>query len=162
MVVDFLDLTLLYKPVYANICLGMALTLFSDVTFYTIQPGYLRELLFSNLDTALIVSIGAGADLVSRVFVTVTSSCVRFQARQLFLAGVVGTIGSQLGNSGHLSPRYPDNLTIFVSCLILAFQCVTGFAGVSAVTAMIGFFRAWLHIPIGIVFADYLPPSRYI
>lgn len=96
-IVDFLDLTLLYQPIYVNICVGMALALFSDVTFLTIQPSYLRELTFTKMDTALVLSIGASADLSSRVFVTLASSCFKLEARQLFLAGVIGTIVFQLG-----------------------------------------------------------------
>lgn len=96
-IVDFLDLTLLAKPVYANICLGMSLALFADLTFFTIQPGYLRQLLFSNTDIALIVSMGATGDLCSRLFVTAVSSCTTVQARHLFLAGLFASIGSQMG-----------------------------------------------------------------
>lgn len=96
-IVDVLDLTLLFDPIYTNICLGMALTLFADVTFFIIQPGYLRELMFTKMETATTVSIGAAGDLFSRLFVTLVSSFVQFKARQLFLAGVVATIGLQMG-----------------------------------------------------------------
>lgn len=75
----------------------MALTLFVDVTFFTILPSYLREILFNKSDTAFIVSFGAGADLSSRVFVTLASSCFKIKARELYLAGVIATIGAQLG-----------------------------------------------------------------
>lgn len=97
-VVDFLDLSLLYQPVYVNICLGMALALFSDLTFFTIQPTYLRELSFDKMDTAYVVSIGASADLGSRVVVTIVSSCTtKIKARHLFLAGMIATIAAQFG-----------------------------------------------------------------
>lgn len=96
-IVDFMDLTLLCKPVYLNICIGMSLVLVSLITFFTILPSYLRHLLFSREDTALIVSICAFADLSSRMFVTIISSWLRIRARNLFLAGVIGTIIGQLG-----------------------------------------------------------------
>lgn len=96
-IVDVLDLTLFLDPIYTNICFGIAITQFADITFFTIQPGYLREMMFTNMETATIVSIGAAGDLCSKVVVTVTSSFMHFEARQLFLAGVVAMIGLQIG-----------------------------------------------------------------
>lgn len=96
-IVDFLDLSLLGQPVYANICIGISLVMFVDMTFVTIQPGYLRELEFSNEDRAIILSIVAGADLSSRISVTVASSFLKIQARDLCLVSVIGTICAQLG-----------------------------------------------------------------
>jgi len=43
-IVDFLDLTLLKQPVYINIVLGITFALYSDITFFTMQPIYLFEL----------------------------------------------------------------------------------------------------------------------
>lgn len=37
---------------------------------------------------------------------------------------------------------------------------VNDFIGIAAVTGAIGFFRAWIHVPIPIVFGDYLTPAR--
>lgn len=48
-IVDFLDLTLLQELVYVNICIGMSFALFSDVSFFTIQPVYLEELKFTKV-----------------------------------------------------------------------------------------------------------------
>lgn len=39
---------------------------------------------------------------------------------------------------------------------------VTSFVGVSVVTALLGLFRAWFHIPITIVYADFLPVERLV
>lgn len=43
-IVDFLDLTLLKKPIYVNIVLGITFALYSDISFFTMQPSYLFEL----------------------------------------------------------------------------------------------------------------------
>lgn len=48
-VVDFLDLTLLKKPIYVNIVLGITFALYSDITFFTMQPVYLFELGYSKV-----------------------------------------------------------------------------------------------------------------
>lgn len=47
--VDFLDLTLLKKFVYVNIVLGITFALYSDVSFFTLQPLYLFELGYSRV-----------------------------------------------------------------------------------------------------------------
>lgn len=47
--VDFLDLTLLKDLVYVNIVLGISFALYSDTSFFTIQPMYLFELGFTKV-----------------------------------------------------------------------------------------------------------------
>lgn len=47
--VDFLDLTLLKKPIYVNIVLGLSFALYSDIAFFTLQPLYMFELGFSKV-----------------------------------------------------------------------------------------------------------------
>lgn len=46
-IVDFLDLQLLKKPIYVNIVLGISFALYSDIAFFTLQPLYLFELGFT-------------------------------------------------------------------------------------------------------------------
>lgn len=46
----------------------------------------------------MIVSIGAAADMSSRMFLAILSICIHFKARYVYLAGAVGTILSRFGN----------------------------------------------------------------
>lgn len=48
-VVDFLDLGLLNDFIYVNIVLGVSFALYSDTSFFTLQPMYLFELGFSKV-----------------------------------------------------------------------------------------------------------------
>lgn len=48
-IVDFLDLTLLKNPVYVNIVLGISFAIYSDITFFTLQPLYMFELGFTKV-----------------------------------------------------------------------------------------------------------------
>lgn len=97
-IVDLFDLTLLCQPVYINICLGTSFVLFSDLTFFTIEPTYLRELQFDKMDIAYIVSIGCSADLCSRILLTIIALCTnRIRARMLFMSGMIGVVISQIG-----------------------------------------------------------------
>ncbi|KAH8421272.1 hypothetical protein KR009_012130, partial [Drosophila setifemur] len=137
-VVDFLDLTLLKKPIYVNIVLGITFALYSDITFFTMQPVYLFELGYSRPDTATIIALGAAADLASRIFLALTAVCIQVPSRYIYLAGAV--------------------LTVFAR---FVFNGITEFVGMACITAVIGFLRTWLHVPLPLVFADYLPKERF-
>ncbi|BFG01448.1 uncharacterized protein DMAD_01198 [Drosophila madeirensis] len=137
-VVDFLDLTLLKKPIYVNIVLGITFALYSDITFFTMQPVYLFELGYSRLDTATIIAIGAAADLTSRIFLAVTAVCIQVPSRYIYLAGAVFTVFARF-----------------------VFNGITEFVGMACITGVIGFLRTWLHVPLPLVFADYLPKERF-
>lgn len=58
-----------------------------------------------------------------------------------------------------IRPLLPS-MQIKYKYLLKAFQHTESFVGVAVTTALIGFFRAWLHVPIAIVFGDYLSPAR--
>lgn len=51
--VDFLDLTLLKDLVYVNIVIGTSFALYSDNSFFTLEPMYLFELGFSKVSNEL-------------------------------------------------------------------------------------------------------------
>uniref|UniRef100_A0A182QJX4 Major facilitator superfamily (MFS) profile domain-containing protein n=1 Tax=Anopheles farauti TaxID=69004 RepID=A0A182QJX4_9DIPT len=136
--VDFLDLTLLKDPIYVNIVLGISFALYSDLAFFTIQPMYLFMLSFSKADVSLIIAIGAGADLISRIFLAISSTCLNIKARYVYLAGALFTIIARFG-----------------------FLCVFDFYGMAIVTAIMGFLRTWIHVPLPLVFSEYLPQERF-
>uniref|UniRef100_A0A182HSL8 Major facilitator superfamily (MFS) profile domain-containing protein n=1 Tax=Anopheles arabiensis TaxID=7173 RepID=A0A182HSL8_ANOAR len=136
--VDFLDLTLLKDPIYVNIVLGISFALYSDLAFFTLQPMYLFMLAFSKTDVSLIIAIGAGADLISRIFLAISSTCLNIKARYVYLAGALFTIVARF-----------------------AFLCVFDFYGMAIVTAIMGFLRTWIHVPLPLVFSEYLPQERF-
>lgn len=96
-VVDFLDLTLFNDLIYVNIVFGMSFALYSDTAFFTLQPLYLFELGFTKTDTAIIIAVGAAADLGSRIFMAILSLCIKTKARYIYLAGATFTIFARFG-----------------------------------------------------------------
>uniref|UniRef100_A0A182NZV0 Major facilitator superfamily (MFS) profile domain-containing protein n=1 Tax=Anopheles epiroticus TaxID=199890 RepID=A0A182NZV0_9DIPT len=136
--VDFLDLTLLKDPIYVNIVLGISFALYSDLAFFTLQPMYLFMLAFSKADVSLIIAIGAAADLISRIFLAISSTCLNIKARYVYLAGALFTIVARF-----------------------AFLCVYDFYGMAIVTAIMGFLRTWIHVPMPLVFSEYLTQERF-
>ncbi|XP_005186890.2 monocarboxylate transporter 9 [Musca domestica] len=137
-VVDFLDLTLLKKPIYVNIVLGISFALYSDIAFFTLQPLYMFELGFNKPDTASIIAIGAAADLGSRIFLAFLAVFIQVPSRYIYLAGSFFTV-----------------LSRFV------FLNVSSFKGMAIITAVMGFLRTWIHVPLPLIFAEYLPKERF-
>lgn len=80
-----------------NIVFGMSFALYSDTAFFTLQPLYLFELGFSKQETAVIIAVGAAADLGSRIFMAVMSLCVKTKARYIYLAGATFTVFARFG-----------------------------------------------------------------
>ncbi|XP_055713264.1 monocarboxylate transporter 9 [Phlebotomus papatasi] len=136
--VDFLDLTLLNDLVYVNIVLGISFALFSDNTFFAVLPMYLLSLNFSKQDTAKIIAIGAAADLASRTFLALASTCIKVKSRYVYLAGAAFTVAARFA---HL--------------------CVFDFNGMAFIIGIMGFLRTWIHVPLPLVFAEYLPQERF-
>ncbi|XP_065365079.1 monocarboxylate transporter 9 [Calliphora vicina] len=137
-IVDFLDLTLLKKPIYVNIVLGISFALYSDIAFFTLQPLYMFELGFNKPDTANIIAIGAAADLGSRIFLAFLAVFIQMPSRYIYLAGSFFTVISRF---------------VFLN----AFD----FKSMSIITAVMGFLRTWIHVPLPLIFAEYLPKERF-
>lgn len=136
-IVDFLDLTLLKDMIYVNIALGVSCGLFSDNIFVSILPSYLNSLGFHRDDAAWIVTTGTAFDLLSRVIVAISSLFFSFKARTFFLVGLTALV-----------------------CGRIVFLFVFSFYGMLVVMAFIGFVRTSLHIPMSLIFAEYLPAER--
>ncbi|XP_011203888.2 monocarboxylate transporter 9 [Bactrocera dorsalis] len=136
--VDFLDLKLLKKPIYLNIVLGISFALYSDIAFFTLQPLYLFELGFTKSDTASIIAIGAAADLASRIFLAFSAIFIQMRSRYIYLAGSFFTIIARF-----------------------AFLNVFSYVDMACTTAAMGFLRTWIHVPLPLVFAEYLPKERF-
>lgn len=95
----FLDLHLLRDGVYLNICLGMSFALYSDITFFTVQPIYLRQALgYAPTTVAHIIAIGAASDLLGRFSLALFGAWApTVRARRIYLAGAVLSIAARIG-----------------------------------------------------------------
>lgn len=110
------------------------------------------------MDTATIIAIGAAADLTSRIFLAVTAVCIQVPSRYIYLAGAVFTVFARFGRF-RLVISNPNLLTEDIPTSAV-FNGITEFVGMACITAVIGFLRTWLHVPLPLVFADYLPKER--
>lgn len=118
----------------------------------------------------MIIALGAAADLLSRVFMAVMSLCVQVKARYIYLAGASFTCIARFGLH-HFFPFHLITLlqreSLFKFCYVFSlnflfsvFLNVFDFIGMAAITAILGFFRTWIHVPLPLVFAEYLSQER--
>lgn len=117
-------------------------------------------------DTAIIIAAGAAADLGSRVVLAVLSMFIQVKARYVYLAGAVGTIAVRFGNY-FISFRSAVIYKFHFFCSSFrfwwtVFLTIHDFVNVAILTGVMGFFRTWLHVPLPLVFAEYLSQERYV
>lgn len=113
----------------------------------------------------------------SRVVLAVLSMFIQVKARYVYLAGAVGTIAARFGNyfiSFHFVQQLFLGINKFQFCLALffllpsfqfpctVFLTIYDFVNVAILTGVMGFFRTWLHVPLPLVFAEYLSQERYV
>nr|CAD7398444.1 unnamed protein product [Timema cristinae] len=131
---DFLDLSLLGDLVYVNIVLGLSVSFLSDTNFFTVFPFFLQseELGFSGQDTALCMSIAAGADVVSRLVLPWFATRIGLGSRMTYL---VGCLTSAIARS--------------------IFACVHGFVAIAVMSAVVGFLKGAMVVNLSLTIAEH-------
>ncbi|XP_072940345.1 monocarboxylate transporter 9-like [Epargyreus clarus] len=137
-VAEFLDLTLLKDLVYDNIIFGMALTFFSDLTFFTVEPLFLDKNNLSRTEIANIIATGGATDMAARLLLGVSGQFFRMNSRYMFFAGA-----------------------LFTALFRLVFIQFTTYVPLLALTGVLGALRSLVHIAQPIVLAEYVPIERY-
>ncbi|XP_013133123.1 PREDICTED: monocarboxylate transporter 9-like isoform X1 [Papilio polytes] len=137
-VADFLDLTLLKDLVYDNIIIGMALTFFSDLTFFTLEPLFLDKNHLNRGQIANIIATGGATDMSARLLLGVSGQFFRMNSRYMFYVGAL--------------------LTAIFRIVFVQF---TSYIPLLVLTGILGAIRSLLHIAQPIVMAEHVPIERY-
>ncbi|CAB3241059.1 unnamed protein product [Arctia plantaginis] len=137
-VAEFLDLTLLKDLVYVNIAFGLALTFFSDLTFFTVEPLFLDKNQLTKSEIASIIAVGGATDMSARLFLGVAGQFFRLKSRYMFYAGAF--------------------LTALFRLIFVQFNTYTPLL---ILTGILGSLRSLVHIAQPIVLAEHLPIERY-
>ncbi|KAL0850904.1 hypothetical protein ABMA28_006813 [Loxostege sticticalis] len=137
-VAEFLDLTLLKDWVYDNIIFGMALSFFSDLTFFTLEPLFLDKHHLSRGEIANIIAVGGATDMTARLLLGVAGQFFRINSRQMFFAGA-----------------------LLAAVFRIAFIQFTTFMPLLILTSLLGASRSLVHIAQPIVMAEHVPIERY-
>ncbi|CAH0592712.1 unnamed protein product [Chrysodeixis includens] len=137
-VAEFLDLTLLKDPVYVNIIFGLALTFFSDLTFFTLEPIFLDKVHLSKAEIANIIAVGGAMDMSARLFLGVAGQFFRMNSRYMFFSGAL--------------------LTALFRFVFIQFS---SYIPLLILTGILGSLRSLVHIAQPIVIAEHVPIERY-
>lgn len=137
-IVNFFDLGLLKDPVYVNLAVGVAFSFYSDFTFVTLFPLFMFSLNYTLSETALCIAIGAASDLVGRVAFSLLGVLCDIRSRTIFL------IGSAAMVVGRTAMIYMND-----------------YIALNIANGIHGFFRAWIHANLALVFAEYCPAERF-
>ncbi|CAD7091336.1 unnamed protein product [Hermetia illucens] len=135
---SLLDLTLIEDPIYMNLVVGIVFTFYSDLAFSAFQPLYLFEIDYSQVEVSQVIAVGTAADLVARCVATAISAVMEIRSKLCFFLAVV--------------------LSLVARC---AFFYANDYWSMIVVTAVIGFLKTWLLIPVGLIFTEYLPTERF-
>ncbi|XP_065172787.1 monocarboxylate transporter 1-like, partial [Atheta coriaria] len=128
---DNFDLGLFKDPVFLNISFGMALCLTADIAFLSLFPMILSNAKFSGENVTLIMTVYFAADLAGRIFVSVLSACMHVRNRYLVLAGA-----------------------LFSAIFRIAFVSYDSFLWVLIISAILGFLRSLIQIPLPLVIGE--------
>ncbi|XP_068626674.1 monocarboxylate transporter 9-like isoform X2 [Battus philenor] len=137
-VAEFLDLTLLKDIVYDNIIIGMALTFFSDLTFFTLEPLFLDKNRLNRGEIANIIATGGATDMTARLLLGVFAQFFRINSRYMFYTGAL--------------------LTAIFRFVFIQF---TSYIPLLILTGILGALRSLVHIAQPIVMAEHVPIERY-
>ncbi|XP_026739063.1 monocarboxylate transporter 9-like [Trichoplusia ni] len=137
-VAEFLDLTLLKDPVYVNIIFGLALTFFSDLTFFTLEPIFLDKVHLSKAEIANIIAVGGAMDMSARLFLGVAGQFFRMNSRYMFFCGA-----------------------LFTALFRFVFIQFSSYIPLLILTGILGSLRSLVHIAQPIVIAEHVPIERY-
>ncbi|CAH2050760.1 unnamed protein product, partial [Iphiclides podalirius] len=137
-VAEFLDLTLLKDLVYDNIIIGMSLTFFSDLTFFTLEPLFLDKNNLTRSEIANIIATGGATDMSARLLLGVSGQFFRMNSRHMFYVGALLT-----------------------AIFRVAFVQFTTYIPLLITTGVLGALRSLLHIAQPIVMAEHVPIERY-
>ncbi|KAJ8736103.1 hypothetical protein PYW08_006759 [Mythimna loreyi] len=137
-IAEFLDLSLLKDLVYVNIIFGLALTFFSDLTFFTLEPLFLDKKHLSKAEIANIIAVGGAMDMSARLFLGVAGQFFRMNSRYMFFCGA-----------------------LFTALFRFIFIQFTTYTPLLILTGILGSLRSLVHIAQPIVVAEHVPIERY-
>ncbi|PZC73457.1 hypothetical protein B5X24_HaOG209510 [Helicoverpa armigera] len=137
-VAEFLDLSLLKDLVYVNIIFGLALTFFSDLTFFTLEPLFLDKKHLSKAEIANIIAVGGAMDMSARLFLGVAGQFFRMNSRYMFFCGA-----------------------FFTALFRFIFIQFSTYTPLLILTGILGSLRSLVHIAQPIVVAEHVPIERY-
>ncbi|XP_069674650.1 monocarboxylate transporter 9-like [Periplaneta americana] len=94
-IVAFFDLGLLKDPIYVNLMLGMSLAICAEFNFSLLTPFILNDRGFTTDNTAVVMSVIAGLDIVFRFLAPFFSDHYKIEARNMYIIALMMLVTSR-------------------------------------------------------------------
>lgn len=86
---ELLEMTLLKNWCFINICLGVSFVLSSDFTFSGLLPLMMTNGGYTKSQAALAITIGAAAELASKILIAIFTLVVHIKAKYMFFGAMI-------------------------------------------------------------------------
>ncbi|KAK0079471.1 hypothetical protein PV325_001217 [Microctonus aethiopoides] len=139
MLADFFELSLLKDRTFMIMSLGISFVFVSDFTFASLLPLAMIHSGYTNSDTALTITIGAAAELSSRVMFAIFTLLVNVRAKTIFFYAMI-----VMGFAKFTFFYFGESLTGIMICM-----------------AAIGMVRSYLFVPQPLVVVENYPVEMY-
>ncbi|XP_011313842.1 uncharacterized protein [Fopius arisanus] len=136
---DLLELSLLKDRQFMIMSLGMSFVFVSDYTFSSLLTLAMLESGYTTNDTSMTITVGATAELVSRIFLVVFTLFVKARAKTLFFFATIAMAGVK----------------------IAFFYLESSLTGIMVSSVLIGIVRSWLSVPQPLVVVENHPVEKY-
>ncbi|XP_063989093.1 monocarboxylate transporter 5-like [Diachasmimorpha longicaudata] len=139
MLSELLELSLLKDRTFMIMSLGMSFVFVSDFTFSSLLPLAMLEGGYKTADTSMTITVGATAELVSRIILVVFTLFVKARAKTIFFFATIAMAGVK----------------------IAYFHLENTLTGILVSTVLIGTVRSWLYVPQPLVIVENHPVEKY-
>ncbi|XP_052738955.1 uncharacterized protein LOC128198315 [Bicyclus anynana] len=136
---QIVDVSLFRTFFLSNSCIGVAICLFSEMTFVIMVPQALYSMGWDEKEVAWALSLNALGDLVMRtLLIFISSLLVKLGSHQIYIVGLVVAVGARLGM------LWSDNRT-----------------SITAFIAIMGFSRCTIMVLLPVVVGDSVPLEKF-
>ena len=94
---DVVDMDLIKDRAFINTCLGMSFVFASDFTFSSLLPLMMTKYGYTQSDAALAITVGATAELVSKILLSIFTLFVDARPKTLFFFAMICMALTKIG-----------------------------------------------------------------
>ncbi|XP_033216574.1 uncharacterized protein LOC117172597 [Belonocnema kinseyi] len=136
---DVIDMTLMKDRAFINTCLGISFVFASDFTFSSLLPLMMIKYGYTQGDAALAITVGATAELVSKILLAIFTLIVGARPKKLFFFAMICMALAKIGF------YYLEHTMM----------------GLITMVAAIGMVRSWLMVPQPLVVVENLSVDKF-
>lgn len=136
---DVIDMELMSDKTFITTCLGMSFVFTSDFTFSSLLPLMMAKNKYTQSDAALAITVGATAELVSKILLSIFTLIVDARPKKLFFIAMICMAMAKIGF------LYLEHTMMGLICMV----------------AVIGMVRSWLIVPQALVVVENLTVDKF-